>query len=113
MEEINFEVGDFVHATFYNFATDSTAVQQFIITGIDDTNYLGGAIDCDTDDGWKIELLKKSLTNLNLPASISEINVVNKDGHHLQVAGKNDSWRLENGDLVNLEDIIRWYPIAD
>lgn len=113
MEEINFEVGDFVHATFHNFETDSTAVQQFIITEIDGTKYLGGALECDTDSGWGIELLSKSLTNLNLPTSISEIIVVNKRGHHLEVTGKNESWRLESGDLVNLEDIIRWYPIAD
>lgn len=113
MEEINFEIGDFVHATFHNEETDSTAAQQFIITEIDGTKYLGGALECDTDNGWQIELLKKSLTNLNLPTSFSEIIVVNKRGHHLEVIGKNESWRLENGDLVNLEDIIRWYPVTN
>jgi hypothetical protein len=113
MEKIEFEIGDFVHATFYNFETDSTAVQQFIITEIDGTKYLGGAIQCDTEDGWQIELLKKSLSNLDLPTSISEIIFVNRRGQELRVTGKNDSWRLENGELVNLENIVRWFPTTD
>lgn len=113
MTEIIFEIGDSVHATFHNNETDTVAAQQFVITGIDGTKFLGGALECDTNAGWVVELLNKSLSNLNLPSVISEIYVVNKRGLSTLVVGKNDTWRDSDGKLIELLDIIRWHPVED
>jgi hypothetical protein len=110
MTEINIEVGDFVHATLYNPATDATLVQQFTVAETDGIVYRGGELDCDITTGWTVELIRKSLSNLNLPTSISEIIAIDKRGKTHKLVGKNDLWRDTNGALFDVADIVSWEP---
>ena len=49
------QVNDIVLATLQN--GKSVATQNFTVTEIDGTKYLGGALECDTDAGWVVEVL--------------------------------------------------------
>ncbi len=46
-------------------------VARLKLKGIDGTRYLGGPLECDTEAGWVVEILKKNLDNLALPQTIS------------------------------------------
>lgn len=105
------ELGDFVHATLFNEANDSVLIQQFAVTEIlDGSIYKGGELDCDTNGRWTVELISKSLENLNLPTTISEIVVTDKYGARHKLVGKNTSWRDEKGQLFDVINIVSWIP---
>jgi len=68
------QVNDIVRATLQD--GKSTAVQNFTVSEIDGTKYFGGALECDTEAGWVVEILRKNIDNLALPETISETRLV-------------------------------------
>jgi hypothetical protein len=105
---IQIEVNDKIHARFYNEDRTRVAVQNFTVTEINGNIYKGGALDCDTDAGWEIELIKKALMNLNLPAGLSEITVYDLKNIPTLLTGKGSVWRNNKGALHNLDNVFRW-----
>lgn len=105
---IQIEINDRVHARFYNENRTQVAVQNFTVTSIEGKVYKGGAMDCDTDAGWEIELIKKSRMNLNLPTELSEITVYNLKNVPTLLTGKGSVWRNNNGALYNLDNVFSW-----
>jgi hypothetical protein len=103
------EVNDVVRATLE--VGKSVAFQNFTVTGIDGTKYLGGALDCDTDNGWVVEVVRKDISNLNLPDSISEIRVYDRSNQTHDLVGKGVTWRNSNGELFDVANIISWVSI--
>ena len=106
--ENTIEVGDRVHARLYDQETGNVALQEFVVSSIKSKVYLGGALPCDTKNGWTVELLEKSLENLNLPQTISEITAYDVYGtpHHL--IGKNDNWMTQDGAPFPVRQIFKW-----
>jgi hypothetical protein len=102
------EVGDSVHARFYNADRSSVAIQDFEVTEIDGTVYKGGALDCDTSLGWELELVCKSLESLGLPESIAEITAYNVSGRAVYLTGKGVSWKTESGEEFPVSQILSW-----
>jgi len=102
------EVGDLVHARFYNEDRSRVMIQDFRVSIIDGTIYSGGAQDCDASAGWEIELVAKSFDNLNLPSEISEITAYDKYNKKHFLVGKQNSWRTEKGLPFNTVEIFRW-----
>jgi nitrogen fixation protein len=102
------EVGDIVHARVYNVDRSSVAIQEFTVSEIDGTIYRGGALDCDTAQGWELELLRKSPELLNLPTTIAEITVYDHShrAHHL--TGKGDLWKTDSGEEYPVSQILSW-----
>ena len=102
------EIGDYVHARFYSSDRTSVATQNFLVSAIDGTIYAGGALDCDTANGWSIELLRKARRNLHLPTELSEITVFDKKDNKTYLTGKEPKWRTENGNLYTIDNVVRW-----
>ena len=102
------EINDYVHATLYNQETKSVAVQDFKVTAIDGTSYQGGALACDTVDGWHVEVTRKDITNLNLPTTISEITATDASNNTHELVGKNTTWRDSSGSLFDVNLILEW-----
>ena len=119
MSNPEIQVGDFVHATLYNQSNDAVLIQQFVVTEIQEASelfgglYKGGEIDCEIDNGWTVELISKSLANLDLPTVISEIIATDKDGKTHSLVGKNTSWRDSDGKSFEVAQIVSWVPEAD
>jgi predicted heme/steroid binding protein len=105
---MNIQVNDLVQARLYSIENDSMALQDFVVTAINGTSYEGGALPCDLSDGWIIELLRKSVGNLALPTTISEITVKDISNKEHSLVGKNDVWRDLNGQLFDVNLIIEW-----
>lgn len=102
------EINDKIHARLYNEDRSQVAVQNFIVTEIEGSIYRGGVIDCDTNAGWELELIRKSFSNLNLPTEISEITAYNHKDVPVLLTGKGSTWRDGNGSLYNTDNIFRW-----
>ena len=107
---ITIEVGDRVHARLYNNETGSAAIQEFVVSGIDKAVYSGGALPCDTSAGWTIELLEKSVNNLNLPVAISEITAYSPSGGQQHLVGKGENWMTPAGQSYSVRQIASWVP---
>lgn len=105
---MSIEIGDKVHARFYNQDRTQVAVQSFIVTDIQNSIYYGGAIDCDIESGWSVELVSKALENLNLPTSLSEITAYDLSNIKTYLTGKETTWRDSDGRLYQLNRIVRW-----
>jgi hypothetical protein len=105
---IQIEVNDRVQGRFYNENRTQVAVQNFTVTEIDGKIYKGGALDCDTDSGWEIRLIKKALMNLGLPSELSEITVYDLKDSPTLLTGKGSVWRNNKGALHNLDNVFRW-----
>jgi nitrogen fixation protein len=105
---ITVELGDRVHARLYNAETGNVAIQEFVVSSVDSGVYGGGAIICDTKNGWTVELIEKSSENLRLPLTISEITAFDSESvsHHL--IGKADSWMTTSGTQFPVKRIFRW-----
>jgi hypothetical protein len=118
MSNPEIQVGDFVHATLYNQSNDAVLIQQFVVTEIQEASelfgglYKGGEIDCELSNGWTVELIRKGLENLNLPAIISEIIATDKSGKTHSLIGKNTSWRDQDGKSYEVSEIVSWVPEA-
>lgn len=100
------QVNDIVVATLQ--AGKSVAVQNFTVTEIDGTKYIGGALECDTDAGWVVEILRKNIDNLALPETISEIRAIDRSNNSHDLVGKGKTWRDQNGNLFDVANIISW-----
>lgn len=104
----NIEIYDEVHARYYNEDRTQVAVQNFTVTGISGTVYIGGALECDTSAGWSIELVRKSPVNYNLPSTLSEITITDAYGTRVNATGKGLTWRDDRGKTINLDKLVRW-----
>ena len=100
------QVNDIVVATLQ--VGKSVAVQNFTVTEIDGTKYFGGALECDTDAGWVVEILRKNIDNLALPQTISEIRAIDRSNNSHDLTGKGITWRDQNGNLFDVANIISW-----
>lgn len=105
--------GDIIEATLVDPETQSAVSQLFTVTEITDTTYLGGQFDVDTADGWQVRLSRKSLANLNLPTTLSEIYVIDRSNNVQLATGKGEVWRNEQGVLIDLVDVFAWTPIPE
>ena len=103
------QVNDIVRATLQ--VDGSTAAQNFTVTEIDGTKYLGGALECDTANGWVVEILRKNIDNLALPETISEIRVTDRSNRVHELVGKGTAWRDSNGNLFDVANIISWSAV--
>lgn len=108
MNEFNIEVGDFVHGRLYNEDRTNVAVQNFSVKFIDGTVYKGGVLDCDTSNGWSIELIRKAISNLNLPSELSEITGCDRSGKKIHLTGKARVWRDDKGRQIDIETLVSW-----
>ena len=108
MSTYEIQVGDFVHGRLYNEDRSSVVVQDFVISEIDGVIFKGGVLDCDTAAGWEIELIRKSRSNLNLPAELSEITGYGKNGKKYFLTGKGSVWRDEQGRAVDIFILTSW-----
>jgi hypothetical protein len=104
----NIQVGDLVHARLYNEDRSSVAMQDFYVTEITGTVYQGGALDCDTTNGWEIELVNRPIELLGLPEALSEITVFDKNDKPFHVMGKGENWLTQDGEKMELWKIYRW-----
>ena len=104
----NIQPGDLVHARFYADDRSNVAIQDFYVSEIDGAVYKGGALPCDTSAGWEIELRAKSLENLALPATLSEITALLYNGQEVHAFGKGTSWTRESGEPLNVDHIFAW-----
>lgn len=102
------EVGDTVHARIYNEDRSSVAFQDFVVTEIDGNIYRGGALECNTELGWELELLRKSPALLNLPTTISEITAYDHSHRPTYLVGKGDVWKTESGEEYPVSQILSW-----
>jgi hypothetical protein len=102
------EINDFVHATLQNETAKSVAVQDFKVSAINGTSYEGGVLPCDTNDGWYVEVVRKDLSNLNLPTSVSEITVIDASNNSHELTGKNTTWRNAKGEIFDVNLIMEW-----
>jgi hypothetical protein len=102
------EVGDVVHARFYNVDRSSVAIQEFTVSEIEGTVYRGGPLECDTSQGWELELLRKDPALLNLPTTISEITAYNHSHRAVHLTGKGDLWKTETGEEYPVSQILSW-----
>jgi len=105
---VQIQINDRVHARLYNEDRSQVAVQNFVVTAIDGSVYRGGVLDCDISAGWEIELIRKSLVNLNLPTTLSEITVYDKNNKPFLLTGKGEIWRDDRGRLFNLDSVFTW-----
>jgi hypothetical protein len=110
MEENNVKVGDRVHARFYVHETGNVAIQEFIVSAIEGSLYLGGALPCDIEEGWTVELIEKSPENLDLPNTISEITAYDLNGFTQHLIGKEQNWMTPSGEKYPVRQISKWVP---
>lgn len=103
------QVNDIVLATLQD--GKSIATQNFTVTEIDGTKYFGGVLDCDTDAGWVVEILRKNIDNLALPETISEIRATDRSNRVHELVGKGTAWRDSNGNLFDVANIISWSAV--
>lgn len=108
MFKVKIEVGDTVHARFYSFDRSNVVTQNFTVTKIDGDVYYGGAIDCDTSQGWEVELTAKNPVNLCLPSTLSEITALLFDKSIVHLSGKHESWVTDSGEIVPVSSIFAW-----
>lgn len=105
--------GDVVEATLVDPETQSAVSQLFTVTTVSGTTYAGGQLDVDTATGWQVRLSRKSLANLNLPTTLSEVYVIDRSNNAHRVIGRGEVWRNEAGVLVDLADVFAWTPVPD
>lgn len=105
--------GDVVEATLADPETQNVVTQLFTVTAVSGTAYSGGQFDVDTATGWQVRLSRKSLANLNLPTTLSEIYVIDRSNNAHLAVGKGEVWRNESGALVDLVDVFAWTPIPE
>lgn len=103
------EVNDLVEAKLTG-ENESVVVQRFKVTAIDGTSYSGGAMPCDTANGWIVRLMTKDVANLRLPSAVCEIVAFDRSGVARRLIGKDSTWRDETGALFLVEDIFNWVP---
>ena len=108
MPEVIIEVGDYVHGRLYSEDRTNVVVQDFSVSSIDGTVYTGGVMDCDTSLGWEIELIRKSVPNLNLPQVLSEITGYDRYNKKIHLTGKARAWRDNRGAQIDVETLITW-----
>lgn len=108
MTEQNIQIGDFVQGRLYNEDRTSVAVQNFIVSSIDGTVYGGAVLECDTAAGWQVKLIRKLPENLNLPQVLSEITAYDRNNKKYYLTGKSDTWRNENGNLIDVGTLVSW-----
>lgn len=104
---------DVVEATLADPTTQNAVVQQFTVTAIEDTTYLGGQFPVDTKDGWTVRLSRKDPANLGLPATLSEVIMIDRSNIARRATGKNYTWRDESGSLVDLTDVFGWTGVPE
>ena len=104
------EIGDRVHARLYNHETGSAAIQEFLVSSIEGTTYLGGALPCDTASGWTVEVIEKAINNLNLPPVLSEITAYGLYDNPTHIIGKGENWMTLEGQNYPVRQIFRWVP---
>lgn len=104
------EVGDRVHARLYNHETGNVAIQEFVVSSVNGSTYNGGALPCDTEQGWEVELIEKGFSNLNLPETISEITAYNSSEVPQHLIGKGQNWMTPSGETYPVRQIFRWVP---
>jgi hypothetical protein len=106
------EIGDTVLATKGEFPSVLTAV--FEVTGIDGTSYQGAPTPIDTAEGWMVEVGRKAVANLHLPAWLSEIDAkLSTTVGTVLLTGKGELWRDETGQVVPVESILDWTAHED
>jgi len=105
--------GDVVEATLVDPETQSAASQLFTVTAVNGTAYAGGQFDVDTAAGWQVRLSRKSLANLNLPTTLSEVYVIDRSNNARRAIGRGEVWRDEAGTLIDLVDVFAWTPVPD
>lgn len=105
--------GDVVEATLVDPETQNAVSQLFTVTEIAGTVYSGGTFEVDTETGWQVRLSRKSLANLNLPATLSEIYMIDRSNNARLVVGRGEVWRDESGALVDLVDVFAWTPVPE
>ena len=103
------EINDIVRATLQD--GKSVATQNFTVSEIDGTKYLGGALECDTVNGWVVEIIRKNIDNLALPETISEIRVTDRSNRVHELVGKGLAWRDSSGNLFDVANIISWTTV--
>jgi hypothetical protein len=108
MPETTIQIGDYVHGRLYNEDRTNVVVQDFSVKSIDGTTYTGGVIDCDTSLGWEIELIRKSVPNLNLPQELSEITGYDRYNKKIHLTGKARVWRDNGGNQIDIETLVTW-----
>ena len=108
MNQSNIEVGDYVQGRLYSEDRTNVAVQNFSVQSIDGTIYTGGVFDCDTSNGWSIELIRKAISNLNLPSELSEITGYDRSSRKIHLTGKARVWRDNKGRQIDIETLVSW-----
>jgi hypothetical protein len=103
--------GDIVEATLVDPETQNAVSQLFTVTEVSGTIYLGGQFDVNTANGWQVRLSRKSLTNLDLPSTLSEIYVIDRSNNAHRAIGRGETWRTEAGTLIDLADVFAWSSI--
>ena len=103
------EINDIVRATLQD--GKSVATQNFTVSEIDGTKYIGGALECDTANGWVVEIIRKNINNLALPETISEIRVIDRSNRVHELVGKGLAWRDSSGNLFDVANIISWTAV--
>ena len=102
------QVNDTVHARYYDAERGNVAMQDFIVTSIEGNTYFGGAIPCDTESGWELELTAKTLENLALPTTLSEITVYDYQMVPIHLMGKGEVWVDAEGAPFVTDRILCW-----
>lgn len=105
--------GDVIEATLVDPESQNTVSQLFTVTEVSNTAYLGGQFDVDTAEGWQVRLSRKSLANLNLPTTLSEVYFIDRSNRAQLVIGKGEVWRNEAGVLIDLVDVFAWTPVSE
>jgi hypothetical protein len=105
--------GDVVEATLVDPDTQSAVSQLFTVTAINGTAYAGGQFAVDTAAGWQVRLSRKSLANLRLPTTLSEIYIIDRSNNAHLAVGRGEAWRDESGALVDLTDVFAWTPVPN
>jgi len=105
--------GDVVEATLVDPETQNAVSQLFTVTEVTGTVYSGGTFEVDTVTGWQVRLSRKSLANLRLPTTLSEIYIIDRSNNAHLAVGRGEVWRDEAGTLVDLTDVFAWTPVPD
>jgi hypothetical protein len=102
------QVNDTVHARYYDAERGNAAIQDFIVTTIEGNTYLGGAIPCDVGAGWELEITAKTLENLALPSTLSEITAYDYRKTPIHLMGKGEVWVDSDGAPFATDRILCW-----
>lgn len=109
------ETGDRVQArkiTPQEGQPDDVAVSEFTVTAIDGTKFTGSPLGVvDTTKGWTVELARKAVENLHLPATVAKILAHLHTGFDVVLIGEGDLWRNPEGKRVQIDQILSWEAI--